>query len=137
MSDQLYAAWYVTVFLSLIIMFILMAIYENYCVKPRQRRPSADIPPQPIYNEKPPSPSPSYSKFAPPSYKEAVSKMDTKVYLVSSNYEVFFPYQTDTVAIEGSSVSTSSVFPEVHLPNRPTIAAQTSITVEILQEAKR
>lgn len=140
MSDELYTVWYVVIFLSLIIMFILMAMYEHICAKPRPRprRNSTDATPE-LYNEKPASPSPSYSKFAPPSYKDAVSKMDTKVYLVSSNYEVFFPYQPETLTpAERSPAVSRNVLPEVHHQStRPVVATQTSITVEILQDDKR
>lgn len=137
MTDYAYALWYLSIFLSLIILFILMAIYETYCVKPRQRIERVEE--GPVYNEKPSSPTPSYTQFAPPSYSVAVSKMKTRVYLVSSNYEVFFPYRNQTSG--STSTTPSSQLPEVHASrgtSSGTLAGPTAVrTVEGLEDDKR
>ncbi|XP_032590334.1 uncharacterized protein LOC6559571 isoform X2 [Drosophila grimshawi] len=85
--DVITIVWYVATFLALAAFFMLMACSDRRCRGMRVRRAN------PMQNEAqraPPTPSPSYSEFAPPSY-DTVIKMQhdakTSVFVIPFNSE--------------------------------------------------
>lgn len=87
--ESLTTAWYTLAFLSLVSLFIVIACYEAHCATRntiydrRRRRNNNQIQIGADYNEKPVSPAPSYSKFAPPSYESVVAR--TEIFIISEN----------------------------------------------------
>uniref|UniRef100_A0A1I8P7W7 Uncharacterized protein n=1 Tax=Stomoxys calcitrans TaxID=35570 RepID=A0A1I8P7W7_STOCA len=63
--DIITIVWYVATFLALAAFFLLMACSDRRCADASQRSRPANTSETPI---PPPTPSPSYSEFAPPSY---------------------------------------------------------------------
>ncbi|XP_023160542.2 uncharacterized protein LOC111592521 [Drosophila hydei] len=85
--DVITIVWYVATFLALGAFFMLMACSDRRCRDMRSRQPNATT------NEAqraPPTPSPSYSEFAPPSY-DTVIKMQhaakTSIFVIPFNSE--------------------------------------------------
>ncbi|XP_017061246.1 uncharacterized protein LOC108101427 [Drosophila ficusphila] len=69
--DVITIVWYVATFLALAAFFMLMACSDRRC-RDMRRRPTGSQPTEGL--RAPPTPSPSYSEFAPPSY-DTVIKM--------------------------------------------------------------
>ncbi|KAL5289262.1 hypothetical protein ACFFRR_009430 [Megaselia abdita] len=65
--DVITVIWYVSTFVALGAFFFLMACSDRKCGRPDPATEQADTVPLP-----PPTPAPSYSEFAPPSYESVV-----------------------------------------------------------------
>lgn len=65
--DVITIVWYVSTFVALAAFFFLMACSDRKCGRPDPAAEQADTLPLP-----PPTPAPSYSEFAPPSYESVV-----------------------------------------------------------------
>lgn len=85
--DVITIVWYVATFLALAAFFMLMACSDRRCRNMRSRQSSATPNEQ---QRAPPTPSPSYSEFAPPSY-DTVIKMQhaakTSIFVIPFNNE--------------------------------------------------
>ncbi|KAH8299836.1 hypothetical protein KR044_006703, partial [Drosophila immigrans] len=85
--DVITIVWYVATFLALAAFFMLMACSDRRCRDMRSRQSSATPTEQ---QRAPPTPSPSYSEFAPPSY-DTVIKMQhaakTSIFVIPFNSE--------------------------------------------------
>ncbi|XP_060655974.1 uncharacterized protein LOC133843733 isoform X1 [Drosophila sulfurigaster albostrigata] len=83
--DVITIVWYVATFLALAAFFMLMACSDRRCRDMRNRQASATPNEQ---QRAPPTPSPSYSEFAPPSY-DTVIKMQhaakTSIFVIPFN----------------------------------------------------
>ncbi|XP_055921086.1 uncharacterized protein LOC129952504 [Eupeodes corollae] len=66
--DAITITWYVATFLALVAFFTLMACSDRKCGR-RNATQSLDD-----HLQQPPSPAPSYSEFAPPSYETVIEK---------------------------------------------------------------
>ncbi|XP_064543704.1 uncharacterized protein LOC135432127 isoform X2 [Drosophila montana] len=85
--DVITIVWYVATFLALAAFFMLMACSDRRCRDMRSRQANAT----PSETQRaPPTPSPSYSEFAPPSY-DTVIKMQhaakTSIFVIPFNSE--------------------------------------------------
>ncbi|XP_034479261.1 uncharacterized protein LOC117785395 isoform X2 [Drosophila innubila] len=82
--DVITIVWYVATFLALAAFFMLMACSDRRC----RSRPTSATPTE--QQRAPPTPSPSYSEFAPPSY-DTVIKMQhaakTSIFVIPFNNE--------------------------------------------------
>ncbi|XP_053966043.1 uncharacterized protein LOC128868228 [Anastrepha ludens] len=120
--DIITIVWYVATFLALAAFFLLMACSERRCTQNRRNVLDNETP------IAPPTPSPSYSEFAPPSY-ETVIKMQhdakTSVFVIP-----FAPLD-----VPGSKdVSNNSNGSSLHTPQTPTTPAINFYTVNELEK---
>ncbi|XP_036218485.1 uncharacterized protein [Bactrocera oleae] len=120
--DIITIVWYVATFLALAAFFLLMACSDRRCTENRGNVLRNEVP------IAPPTPSPSYSEFAPPSY-ETVIKMQhdakTSVFVIP-----FAPIDPSA----NKDVSNNSNGGGVHTPQTPTTPAINFYTVNELEK---
>ncbi|XP_011205487.1 uncharacterized protein LOC105227696 isoform X1 [Bactrocera dorsalis] len=120
--DIITIVWYVATFLALAAFFLLMACSDRRCTETRGSVLRNETP------IAPPTPSPSYSEFAPPSY-DSVIKMQhdakTSVFVIP-----FAPMDPSA----NKDVSNNSNGGGVHTPQTPTTPAINFYTVNELEK---
>lgn len=123
--DIITIVWYVATFLALAAFFLLMACSDRRCTENRGNVLSHEAP------IAPPTPSPSYSEFAPPSY-ETVIKMqhDAK----TSVFVIPFPPMDSAAHKDVCNNSNGAGAHTPHTPQTPTTPAINFYTVNELEK---
>lgn len=119
--DVVTMIWYLTTFSALVGFFIVMACTENSCGRRTEAKPVENT------RTSPPTPSPSYKQFAPPSYDTVMNKYKNRIFIVPMGDEnnFFSPPTTST----NSNTSSSDEIPNPILP--PIILTVTNVNDDI------
>ncbi|XP_004520630.1 uncharacterized protein LOC101456321 [Ceratitis capitata] len=120
--DIITIVWYVATFLALAAFFLLMACSDRRCTDNRANILANEAP------IAPPTPSPSYSEFAPPSY-ETVIKMQHAA--KTSIFVIPFP---PLDVPRNKDVSSNTNGSSLHTPPTPTTPAINFYTVNELEK---
>lgn len=119
--DVVTMIWYLTTFSALVGFFIVMACTENSCGR------RAEVKPVENTRTSPPTPSPSYKQFAPPSYDTVMNKYKNRIFIVPMGEENNF-FSPPTTSSSGNTSATDEITNTI-LP--PIILTVTSLNEDI------
>ncbi|XP_037955789.1 uncharacterized protein LOC119685551 [Teleopsis dalmanni] len=130
--DIITIVWYVATFLALAAFFLLMACSDRRCADTRNNNGNVannnDAP------RSPPTPSPSYSEFAPPSYDTVIKMQNdvkTSVFLIPFSLETPSTKGADSVITNPGNNDNINT---THQPQTPTTPIVNVYTVNELQK---
>lgn len=100
--DVVTMIWYLTTFSALVGFFIVMACTENSCGRRAEAKPIENT------RTSPPTPSPSYKQFAPPSYDTVMNKYKNRIFIVPMGDENNF-FSPPTTSTNGNTSSSDEI----------------------------
>ncbi|CAO1427490.1 unnamed protein product [Diamesa serratosioi] len=121
--DVVTMIWYLTTFSALVGFFIVMACTENSCGRRAEVKPTENT------RTSPPTPSPSYKQFAPPSYDTVMNKYKNRIFIVPMDDENGFFTPPPTTSSTTSNTSATDEILNTTLP--PIILTVTNLNDDI------